>query len=367
MATLYQKTNLLRGLISREIAYTGPFHVSVDVTRRCNLKCLGCRYHSTEVNRPSPTDHRVVDVSFDMLERLCQELRAMNTRTLFLMGEEEPFLHNRIYDIIAMAKRSGFHVTVITNGTLLNESRIKSIINSQLDTLQVSLWASSSREYERQYPGADINNFEKVVNGLKLVQSFKAGRKKNKPAVTLHHPINRNNFQKIDAMGDLALLTGCDTISFSPFLSTQGKLSSYSLSPDEEKSLFLTLAKIKNQMRSMHLNHNIGRTLLRYQVGMKKGMKYKLPCYIGWYHTRIKIDGTVLPCGQCNIPMGNLKINSFREIWNSLSFRTFRRQTMTCEGLASLDQQCDCEFCCYTEDNLHIYRLFKWISPLCMS
>ena len=117
----------------------------------------------------------------------------------------------------------------------------------------------------------------------------------------------------------------------------------------------------------MHLNHNIVRTLLRYQVGMKKGMKYKLPCYIGWYHTRIKIDGTVLPCGQCNIPMGNLKINSFREIWNSLSFRTFRRQTMTCEGLASLDQQCDCEFCCYTEDNLHIYRLFKWISPLCMS
>lgn len=64
MATLYQKTKLFRGLISREIAYTVPFHVSVDVTRRCNLKCLGCRYHSTEVNRPSLTDHSVMDVSF---------------------------------------------------------------------------------------------------------------------------------------------------------------------------------------------------------------------------------------------------------------------------------------------------------------
>lgn len=34
MATFYQKTNFLKGLITGDIARTGPFYVTVDLTRR---------------------------------------------------------------------------------------------------------------------------------------------------------------------------------------------------------------------------------------------------------------------------------------------------------------------------------------------
>lgn len=367
MATLYQKIKLLQGLITGEVAYTGPFHIMVDVTRRCNLRCLGCRYHSSEVYRPSPGDQSVLDISFDMLKKLFEELRTMSTRTLFLLGEGEPFLHSRIFDIIAVAKEAGFYVTIITNGTLLDRDRIKSLLDSRLDVLHVSLWASSPKEYEQQYPGTDPNNFKRVVNGLKLLKSLKAEQQSDFPSVTLHHPINRRNFQKIDAMVDLALITGCDTISFSPFLSTQGTLSSYSLSLDQERSLCLSLVQMRKQMRFLPLNHNIARTLLHYRMGRAMGGQWKLPCYIGWYHSRIKVDGTVLPCGRCNIVMGNLGKNSFHEIWNGSSYRIFRRQTLTREGLATLGEQCDCEFCCYTEDNLRVHRLFRWLAPFCAS
>ncbi len=363
MATLYQKKKLLQGLMTGEVAYTGPFHVMVDVTRRCNLRCVGCRYHSSEVHRPAPGDQSALDISFDMLKDLFNELRAMNTRTLFLMGEGEPLLHSHIFDIIAMAKRAGFHITIITNGTLLNRDRINSLFNSRLDVLQVSLWASSSEEYEQQYPGTDTNNFKRVVDGLKLLKSLKVERQSNLPSITLHYPINRRNVKKIDEIVDLALVTGCDAISFSPFLTTQGTLSSYSLSPDEERSLYLSLAQMRERLNPLPLNHNILRTLLRYRMGRKRGGKWMLPCYMGWGHTRIRVDGTVTPCGPCNIPMGDLGENSFQEIWNGSAYRTFRRQTMTRKGLTALGEQCDCEFCCYTEDNLRVHRLFRWASP----
>ena len=363
MATFYQKTKLLKGLLTGEIAYTGPFHVTVDITSRCNLHCVGCRFHSFEVRRPSPGDQSVPDISFDMLKDLCDEIRKMNSRTLFLMGEGEPFLHDRIFEIIAMAKRAGFHVMIITNGTLLNQEKIKSLLNSRLDVLQVSLWGSSPQEYEQQYAGSDPNNFEKVVDGLKLLKFLKAERKSKHPIVTLHNPINRHNVKKIDAMVDLALVTGCDAISFSPFLSTKGRLSSYSLSQDEERTLYLSLAKMKKRLRSLPLSHNIDRTLLRYRTGRKVGNKWRLPCYMGWAHVRVRVDGTVVPCGPCNIPMGNLKENNFHEIWNGSPYRIFRRQASTRESLATLGEQCDCEFCCYTEDNLQVHRLFRWLSP----
>jgi MoaA/NifB/PqqE/SkfB family radical SAM enzyme len=362
MATLYQKMKLLQGLMTGEIARTGPFSVIVDVTRRCNLNCLGCRFHSTEARRPSLSDQNVPDVSFDMVKKLCEELSAVGTRRLFLLGEGEPLMHKRFFDMISTAKGLGFCVNSTTNGTLLDKTKIQALIDSRIDVLKVSFWASSPQEYEQQYPGADPGNFEKVVSALSLIRDLKAKHHSRFPSVILHQPINRNNFQKIDAMVDLALATGCDAVSFAPFLSVQGKLNSYSLSPDEERSLYLSLGRIGKRMRSLPLQHNIPRVLSRYKSG--RGIGSSLLCYVAWFHSRIRLDGTVSSCGPCNVVLGDLKESSFDRIWNGPAYRGLRKQLLSAGGLAALGRQCDCEFCCFTEDHAHIHRLMRWFLPL---
>lgn len=361
MASIYQKINLLKGLFTGAVAHTGPFHVSIDITRRCNLRCFGCRFHSSKAHRPSPGDQSVPEIQFEMFKNLCEDLKILNTHTLFLLGEGEPFLNNRIFDIISLTKKMGFHTTVITNGTLLNRETIESILNSKLDTLQVSLWAGSVQNYVQQYPGTDPVNFENVVNGLKLIKIMKRERKSKLPSVTLHHPINRLNFRNINEIVGLAQSTGCNTVSFSPFLSTQGALQSFTLSTEEQEYVCASLKQLKKQIKSLSLRHNIDRTLLRYKLG--RGTEWKMPCYIGWFHSRVRVDGTVIPCGPCSTPMGNLKMNSFREIWNSTAYRNFRIFTMAKKGLPHRDWQCDCEFCCYVEDNVRVHRMFRWLIP----
>lgn len=364
MATLNQKINLLKGLINGEIIRTGPFpfHVVVDVTRRCNLRCIGCRFHSSLAQRPSAGDQNVIDMPFDLFDSLCGELKEMKTTALFLMGEGEPFLYDHILDAVYTAKRAGFRTTIITNGTLLDRDRIQSLMDLGLDGLQVTLWSGCGEGYEQQYPGTDPDNFKKVVDGLKLVHTLKSEQKKKFPLVTLHHPINRHNFQNIDAIVNLALEAGCNAISFSPFLSANVTLDSYLLSPGQEKSLFIYLRRLEKRIKSLPLAHNIGRVLLRYKSGRIPG--HLSPCYIGWIHTRVKVDGTVIPCGFCDISMGNLRERSFRKIWNDSPYRDFRRQFLTRDELQFLNR-CNCEFCCYTQDNLRIHRLFRWLSPFC--
>jgi len=361
MATLPQKVNLLRGLLTGERAYTGPFYVTVDVTRRCNLTCLGCRYHSSLVTLPAPGDQTVLDISFDLVEKLLEEVAAMGTTVISFMGEGEPMLHPRLQDLISTAKALGLQVTLITNGTLLDEARIHSLIDSRLDLLRVSLWASSIEEFEQNCPGTNPDYFRKVVNGLRLLSVLKAEEKSKFPSVHLHQPINKNNFQKIDAMADLAYETGCNASSFSPFLSHRGRLDPYALSAEEEKSLCLSLVKMKKRLNSFSMEHNIDETLLRYRIG--EAVWNKLPCYVGWLHARIKVDGTVLPCGPWNQPLGHLKENRFQEIWNGLPYRAFRQHTVTREGLASLAKVCDCGFCCLAKDNDRVHRFFRFFSP----
>jgi MoaA/NifB/PqqE/SkfB family radical SAM enzyme len=235
MATLPQKVKLLRGLLTGETAYTGPFYVTIDVTRRCNLRCLGCRYHSSLVNLPAPGDRAVLDISFDLVDKLLEELAAMGTTVISFMGEGEPMLHPRLQDLISTAKALGLQVTLITNGTLLDEARIHSLIDSRLDVLRVSLWASSIEEFEQNCPGTNPDYFRKIVNALRLLSVLKAEKKSKFPSVHLHQPINTHNFRKVDSLADLACETGCNALSFSP-LFPSGQARSYALSPEEEKS-----------------------------------------------------------------------------------------------------------------------------------
>ena len=135
MATFLQKARLLKGFLTGEIAYAGPFFVTIDVTRRCNLQCLGCRFHSPEATMPSVGDQSVQDISFDLVEKLCRELGTMDTEKLILIGEGEPLLHPRLFDIISAAKKAGFHVTLVSNGTLLTKDKIESLIDLRLESL----------------------------------------------------------------------------------------------------------------------------------------------------------------------------------------------------------------------------------------
>jgi MoaA/NifB/PqqE/SkfB family radical SAM enzyme len=307
-------------------------------------------------------DSAVKDISFELFGKLCSELDAMGTNSLFLTGEGEPLLHPRIFDMTAAAKEAGLHVTLVTNGTLLDGAAMHSLISSRLDALRVSLWAGSAQEYEKNYPGSDPDNFNRVVEGLRLLARLKAGRNSHIPSVILHHPINCNNFKNIDAMADLAHETGCNALSFSPLKCWWGSLAPLSLSGEEEKSLIRTLKRIRGKLDCLSLKHNIGAAIVDYNL--RDDVWQKMPCYIAWLHARIKVNGTVLPCQRCSLAMGNLDEKGLRDIWNGQAFRTFRGKSITLRGLASMGEYCDCSFCGWVDENRRVHRIFKWISFL---
>lgn len=123
------------------------------------------------------------------------------------------------------------------------------------------------------------------------------------------------------------------------------------------------LLKMEKRLALTGMDHNIGGVFERYRTGA--AVWEKLPCYIAWYHDRIRVDGSVQGCGRCDdqVNFGNLNTETFPDIWNSPAIRDFRRQTMTRKGLASLGDRCDCMQCCFVGDNLRVHRIFKWFHP----
>jgi MoaA/NifB/PqqE/SkfB family radical SAM enzyme len=361
MTTWREKTELLRGLLTGGVAYRDPFLVSVDLTRRCNLTCLHCRYHSCLSEFPSPVARPLSDMDPDVMKKVFLELGTLKTRELIFAGEGEPLLYPHFFDAVSTAKAAGMHVNVITNGTLLTEEAIARLIDLRLDLLTVSLWASSEEEYERLYPGTKPDTFHKVLEALKRVTRVKADRKSRLPLLRLHRPISRDNFRTVEVAFDQASATGCNQLTVTPVFRLKGAASSYMLSPSEEKIVFSSLSRLKKTLREYSIQNNIDVALELYRIG--EAVWETLPCYVGWIHSSIRIDGTVFPCGRCDVPLGNLNERSLREIWNGQAYRSFRKVVSTREGLAKMTNHCVCGYCAHIRNSIRVHRVFRWIAP----
>ena len=122
------------------------------------------------------------------------------------------------------------------------------------------------------------------------------------------------------------------------------------------------LGRLKKKLPAMFPAYSVEPLLRRLKVGA--AVWEEMPCYMGWITAEVKMDGTVIPCCACNLPMGNISETSLADIWNGPAYRAFRRQTITRPGLAAMSRRCDCAWCNYT-DNDRVNRIFKWIAPFC--
>ena len=361
MATLMRKLRLLQGLLGGEAARVGPYCVTVDVTLRCNLKCLGCRSHSPHVSRPARSDTGPPDLSLDMFARLCDDLRRMGVEYLVLTGEGEPLLHPDIFEILALAKRTGCRVTLFTNGTLLTPAKVEALLDSGLHTLRVSLWAGSQEEYQKNYPGTPSNLFPAVTEGLRRFSVARTMRHRKHPRLVLHEPLNRNNAQGIQTFVGLAAATGCDGVSFSPMRTWEGQLDAFRLSGEAQAELRHSLRSLPPRLQALGLADNIAETRMRYDVG--ENVWAKAPCYMPWLHARVKVSGAVQVCLPCDRSLGNLNQEAFADIWNGAAYRSLRK-SLRRGGADLAARACDCAYCCHLSENLRVHRFFQWVAPL---
>lgn len=356
-----KRLHLLRGLFNGQLAYTGPFYVRLDLTRRCNSRCMGCPYHTPGGRGYAPADLTTKDISLELVRDLAEELAIMHTPEVSLIGEGEPLLHPKLGEIIMAFKEKGLKVEVVTNGILLEE-KAKLLMDTGLDELKITLWVNSIEEYHQAHPGTDPTNFERVLRGLKFLSELKRTWSSDRPKIALRQPLTCYNYETIHDRVELATAMACNSVIFSVFRDFKLDVAPFALSNEQIRWVSRVLKNLAPRLDSIGLEHNITEVLCRYRMG--KEIWRRIPCYVGWFYAMVKADGSVFPCNTCYLPMGNLKLSSFREIWNDQAYRGFRCRSTTASGLESLSNHCYCDYCCFLGDNSRIHNIFKPLRPI---
>ncbi len=94
------------------------------------------------------------------------------------------------------------------------------------------------------------------------------------------------------------------------------------------------------------------------RLNLDGGFVDSLPCYVGWYFTRITTSGDVKPCCKAeDLVLGNIRKNRLQDIFSSLSYSKFR---YNCKNLSKKDDYfstIDCyKVCDNLGMNLNIHR-----------
>lgn len=161
--------------------------VYVEPTTACNLNCITCMRNVWE----EPVG-RMDSATFD---RVLAGVRALpEPPTLFFGGLGEPFTHPDLLDMIREAKRLEASVEVITNGTLLDETRTEALIDLGLDTLWVSVDGASPECY------ADVrreNDLPRVMANLERLRDLKIRKGCERPFIGISFVAMRRNLAEL--------------------------------------------------------------------------------------------------------------------------------------------------------------------------
>ncbi len=143
-----------------------PTHLTkiyIEPTNRCNLDCVTCIRNDW--------DSDLGQMSATTFEHILEGIQEISPPpTIFFGGLGEPLAHPRTIEMIARMKELGATIEMITNGTLLNATRARQLIDAGLDLLWVSIDGASPESYADVRLGAALPEVLENLAGFRVAR-----------------------------------------------------------------------------------------------------------------------------------------------------------------------------------------------------
>ena len=276
-----------------------PLMLDIELTNHCNADCLFC-------SRRLMTRKKGF-MSMELIEKILTEIRSRKTPVRFIRYGE-PLLHPNFCEILDSFNKNNIPVHISTNSQLLNEKKIKSIIDSEVKSIIFS------------FQGANKNGYEKIRKGCKWDTTIE-------------------NIKKLaDRRGDNPF----------PYLMVTSTMTNET--PKEIKEFSEYFVNIVDAVSCgvTNLGHLIAKKKTEHLEGYLEDYKYKTRRLIKCREVLTKMavdwDGTVVACcGDYNqeLFVGHFPKHSLQDIWlNSSHYKEIRENLANGNRAYKLCQMC---------------------------
>jgi radical SAM protein with 4Fe4S-binding SPASM domain len=292
---------------SREADVAGgrlPHVVAWNLTQRCNLACAHCYiaagdWHSASEDLTTAECHRISD-----------EILALNPGAMFVLSGGEPLLRDDLEEIAGHATAGGATVVVGTNGTLLADERLDSLGDAGVRGFALSVDSLDPTYHDRFRHGAGA--LDQTLAAVDRVAAHGLD-------FLVQMTVTRGNRDEVPSVAEWAADRGAVAFNLYFLVATGRGEGMRGLEPAENEAVLGDLVELERRYRGrMMVRSKCNPQLMRHVVDASPDsplLNYETRCPCGIHYCRITPEGRVTPCPYTPAVAGDLRRQSFEEVW----------------------------------------------------
>ncbi len=279
-----------------------PLVIHFDLTYRCPLRCVHCYLVGGKKH---------FECTIDEIKNILDQLADAGSLYLTLSGGEI-FLRKDLPEIVSYARKLHFAVRLLTSGELINTERVKEVANWHPEMVAFSVYDLDASIHDAIT--------RKKGSLAKTLDAIRALKKEGVPLKISSVLMDRN-------------VSGYRRVyDFAKELGAQFQ-ADYRITPKTDGSQEPLKFHIKEEELKQILSDPIfWREHEPEPAEGYSGIFDTIPCGAGHMSCYISPYGMVMPCVQVQIECGNLREQTFLDIWTSSpaleSFRAIRYSDM---------------------------------------
>lgn len=329
-----------------------PLTVHLDLTFRCNSRCIFC-YDSSGAHQGT------AELTTEEVKRILDECQAMDVVEV-QFGGGEPFIREDFLDLVAHAKRRNLRIFILTNGTLITEEKARSlaaVMDRRFDNIQVSLDGARPEVHDRQR--GVKGNFEKAMAGIRNLQQSGFS-----PVVNT--VLTKLNYEHIPEMIPFLIDGGIQVFRVLRLQPLGRCLHSslydeLKLTPEQSESIFEFLFQKREELfGQLQISKDnacifpMSSRTLRSRVLPQPGREpVSDACGAGTSKLAVGPDGSVFPCSYMyefpELRVGSARESTLQELWDRDELWTLYRNRLTPTGKCK-----GCEYLYYCKTGCRI-------------
>ncbi|MGZ4847771.1 MAG: radical SAM protein [Halobacteriota archaeon] len=337
--------------ITKPLKLQAPFLVVWNYTDACNLRCKHCYQGAGKMSKD--------ELSLDERLKIVDQL-AENDVVAIAFSGGEALLRDDFWEVARYASSKGLYLSLATNGTLLTKDVVRRLQEVGVEYFEISLDSVDPAKHDafRGISGA----WERTVAGIQNVVAQEGAYS------CIANTVTNENFRELDDLVAFSKKLGVNrTLIFNFIPVGRGaEIIDMDLPPDarehvlqqmygylsgqDESFEILTTAPQFSRVCMMNSRNGIislahfGAAGFSDKVGLLA--EYIGGCGAGRMYCAIQPNGIVTPCVFMPIPVGDLRSESFIDIWkNAEVMQSLRERHDLKEHCGSCDYKNVCGGC----------------------
>ena len=296
-----------------------PEFITVMPLVKCNYNCIMCAESERD------TDKELSELALSRLEEVLPF-----ARTLFITGGE-PLMYQHLERMLRAGSKAGCNLWMVSNGSLLTESKREMILDAGLSQIKISLDAATPKTYQKIRGG----NFIKVLGNIGKLSELKLKRGAHLPSIQLGFVAMRSNIAELGKLAVIAGNLGVDSI----YVSTCTIHHEHMLG---ESLYFAQEYADHHMLKAIEMARAAGVHLERPPLFSELAGEAARPvhqdrtaamCREPWKTIFVRYDGDVNLCCGGGGSCGNLNESTFFEVWNHPARVVAREKVNTLDPL----------------------------------